>query len=91
MGLKIEGSKLRVERLNHPNEFYIYFDGGYFTWNYQDQRLGIWMNGDLFMLDNQIPINQLYQEFHSWCQDKEQECRDQIANNFQKSTSVNDI
>jgi hypothetical protein len=43
MGLHIESGPLKVERLNHPDDIYIYFEVGYTVWNYtRSEPLGIW-------------------------------------------------
>lgn len=52
MSLNIESGNLRVERPYHNDDFHLYFDGGYITWNYTySQPLSIWINGDMFMLE----------------------------------------
>ena len=51
MSLNIEGTKLVAECLNHPNDVYIYFDGGFFVWNWNvSAPMGIWRDGDMFFL-----------------------------------------
>lgn len=51
MSLNIECGSLHAECLNHPNDVYIYFDGGFFVWNCNvSEPCGIWFNGDMFML-----------------------------------------
>jgi hypothetical protein len=36
MILSIDGDYLRVERNNHPDDIYLYFNGGYAVWSYKD-------------------------------------------------------
>ena len=51
MSLNIECGTFHSECLNHPNDVYIYFDGGFLVWNCNtSESLGIWFNGDMFML-----------------------------------------
>lgn len=50
MSLNIECGFLRAECLNHVNDVYIYFDGGFIVWNCNSEPFGVWFNGDMFML-----------------------------------------
>lgn len=38
-----------VENLNHPDDYYFYFNNGYFVWNVQDDTLYIKEEGDDFI------------------------------------------
>ena len=52
MSLNIESGFLRAEALNHPNDLYIYFEGGFFVYSIRKDNppCGIWFNGDMFLL-----------------------------------------
>lgn len=51
MSLKIECGSLYAEVLNHPQDVYIYFDGGFFVWNCKlSDSIGVWFNGDMLLL-----------------------------------------
>lgn len=70
MSLTIEG-KLKVERINNPNDFYLYFNGGCFVWNYEkSQDMGLWLNGQMFSLykEDYDSIQHLHQELTQWVQ-----------------------
>ena len=51
MSLNIEGNTPpHAECLNHEEDVFIHFDGGYFVWNIRESLQGIWWNGDMFLL-----------------------------------------
>jgi hypothetical protein len=55
MGLNIESLETpHAECLNHPNDVYIYFKGGFYVWNWKnDKALHVWFNDDLFTFNRE--------------------------------------
>jgi hypothetical protein len=70
MGLHIESGPLKVERLNHPDDIYIYFEVGYTVWNYtRSEPLGIWWEHNEFFLlsrDNYGSVEEAYAAISNW-------------------------
>lgn len=49
MGLNIESNETpHAENLNGPSDVYIYFQGGFYVWNWAGEELNLWWNGDMF-------------------------------------------
>lgn len=50
--ITIESGQIKIECLNHPDEVYIYFSGGYMVWNRFAEPLYIKSCGDQFLLNS---------------------------------------
>jgi len=79
MSLNIEGTTVRAECINHPNDVYVYFDGGHFVWNILiGEPQGVWWNGDMFLFAKWKFVNgkEAAIAFNEWA---EEQCAVAIA------------
>jgi hypothetical protein len=54
---------VRIEKLNHPDDHHIIFDGGHIVFNPMHGPVRFWYKGDLVVLNNNKDVQQLRDKF----------------------------
>lgn len=60
---------IKAENLNHPDDIYLYFNGGFIVWNMKDRPISVHSDttGDVFVLQNDGQgARKLTVDFNTW-------------------------